>query len=332
MKLLSFIVPIYNSQKWLSDCLSSLLCQDIDYEEYEIICVDDGSTDNSLLIISDFKEKHPNVKVIKKSNSGVSESRNIGLANANGKYIWFVDSDDLIRENCLGFIKKLLMEYEPETVSFNVETVPEGYKSISKKNEEFKYLKDKSLKSYNNVWSSIISQKLIKDNNIHFLHGLKYGEDTLFQYYIYIYRKGENCSLTIKNSLYYYRQQSESAMHHKTEGSYDKHVNDLIEMARIYSKDYNKRIVDDSKKLNEVKMRQYMAIEGALAILPKSSFSCGSVLKDLTEEGLYPFPKMFWKVKKAKGLKNKLNAFLRMFFGVRPFYEVYFCLCKLFKV
>lgn len=331
MKLLSVIVPVYNSQKWLSDCLDSLLCQDLSPEEYEIICVDDGSTDASTDIISDFKRQYPNVRLIKKENGGVSDARNVGLENIFGKYVWFVDSDDLIRPNCFGFLKTILEEHGPETISFKIKMVPEDYK-ITEDTEPLVYTIDNSLKSYNNVWASIISADLIQQHNIRFQCKLRYGEDTLFQYYVYMYRMGNRASITVKNDLYFYRQQSDSAMHHKTVGAYDTHVQNLIELARIYQADYDRKIVSDEIKIKEVKMRQYMAIEGALTILPKSQYPLKDILKTLKGEGLYPYPMMLWKVKRAKGIKQKLNAFCRCLFGVRFFYKAYYGLCKLMRI
>ena len=326
--LLSFIVPIYNSEKWLHACLQSLVEQDLAIEEYEIICIDDGSTDGSADIVAEYRKQYGNIKLVQKTNGGVSAARNTGLDYACGRYIWFVDSDDLIRKNCLGFLKKILVEHDPEVVSFPMETVSEAYVPNPQEQVEFEYSVDARLKSYNNVWASIICTELIKAHNIRFHTGMKYGEDTLFHYNVYMYRKGEKPTLTVSNSLYYYRQQNASAMHHKTAGAYDKHIQDLLTMARIYQRDYNDQIADDPKKMSEVKMRQHMAVEGALALLPKSRYDCDEMLKKLTEEGLYPYPLMWWKVKKARGMKTKAISFVRMFFAVKFFYKIYFALFK----
>lgn len=324
MKLISMIVPIYNAEKWLYACLSSLLEQDLSTGEYEIICVDDGSTDGSADIVTGFQKKYSNINLLRKSNSGVSDARNMGMDHACGKYIWFVDSDDLIRRNCLGFLKQIIEKHDPETISFGVEFVPEAFEQKEEASAVYEYTVDESLKSYNNVWNSLICTELIRNHNIRFSSGLKFGEDTLFQYAVYMYRQGSRPSLSVKNPLYFYRQQNASAMHHRSEGAYDKHVQDLIEMARIYHRDYDNKIVDNQKKLREVKMRQCMAVEGALALLPKSRYRCNDILNTLTEEGLYPYPLMWWKVKRAKGLKAKAISFIRMLFAIKFFYKIYY--------
>lgn len=108
--LLSIIVPVYNVAPFLHDCLTSFFTQDADEHTYEVICVDDGSTDQSGAILDRCAAGHANMKVFHQKNAGVSAARNTGLDRAGGKYVWFVDSDDMIAANCLGAIKNRLEE------------------------------------------------------------------------------------------------------------------------------------------------------------------------------------------------------------------------------
>lgn len=100
--LLSIIVPVYNAEEYVKVCLDSLLHQNFD--NYEIICVNDGSRDNSLSILLDYEKINHKIKVINKENGGVSSARNMGINSASGKWIWFVDSDDYIPFNCLDYL------------------------------------------------------------------------------------------------------------------------------------------------------------------------------------------------------------------------------------
>ncbi len=100
---LSIIIPVYNGEQYISACLDSCLEQDI--SDYEIICINDGSVDNSLCILKEYSAKHPNIVLIDKENEGVSAARNDGLDASRGMYIMFVDADDLIQHNTLGLIK-----------------------------------------------------------------------------------------------------------------------------------------------------------------------------------------------------------------------------------
>lgn len=92
--MISVIIPVYNSEKYLPTCLESIF--NSTYQDFEIILVDDGSTDNSGIICDDFAAKEPRIKVIHKSNAGVAEARNDGLKNATGEYVAFMDNDDVI--------------------------------------------------------------------------------------------------------------------------------------------------------------------------------------------------------------------------------------------
>ena len=107
---LSVIVPVYNLENYISVTLESCLRQDIPSDEYEIICINDGSADKSEEIISQYTEKYPNIRLYTQANAGVSAARNKGIDLANGKYIWFVDGDDIIADNCLKVILSAVEE------------------------------------------------------------------------------------------------------------------------------------------------------------------------------------------------------------------------------
>ena len=91
----SVIVPCYNVEDYLADCLDSLVNQTIDKDQMEILCINDGSTDNTLSILREYEEKYTNVKVFTKENEGLSATRNYGIKRAKGKYMMYIDSDDM---------------------------------------------------------------------------------------------------------------------------------------------------------------------------------------------------------------------------------------------
>ena len=94
MSLVSVIVPVYNVAKYLPQCLESLLAQT--YANFEVICIDDGSTDNSLQILEDYQQKDLRIKFFSKKNGGPSLTRNYGMQKAKGEYVCFLDSDDFV--------------------------------------------------------------------------------------------------------------------------------------------------------------------------------------------------------------------------------------------
>ena len=97
--VVSVIIPVYNVEKYLEECIDSVLAQT--YQNIEIILVDDGSTDSSGLICDRYAEKNTNISVIHQKNSGLSAARNSGLNKANGDYIYFLDSDDYISADAI---------------------------------------------------------------------------------------------------------------------------------------------------------------------------------------------------------------------------------------
>lgn len=107
---ISIIIPVYNVEKYIEKCLLSCIKQDISYENYEIIVVNDGSPDNCITIVERIAKDHLNIRIINQENQGLSGARNTGIKHARGEYIWFVDSDDYIEENCLGRIVSYLKD------------------------------------------------------------------------------------------------------------------------------------------------------------------------------------------------------------------------------
>lgn len=95
-KNLSIIIPMYNAELFIGRCLNSILEQQIDPTRYEIIIVNDGSTDNSTVIVEDYRKQHSHIKLLSQKNQGQSVARNRGIREASGEYLWFVDADDFL--------------------------------------------------------------------------------------------------------------------------------------------------------------------------------------------------------------------------------------------
>ena len=104
--LFSIIIPVYNVEKYLRECLESVLCQT--YEDWETICINDGSTDGSATILEEYAAKDSRFKVISQSNGGLSVARNSGLEAASGDYVLFLDSDDYLEKDALSVIAESL--------------------------------------------------------------------------------------------------------------------------------------------------------------------------------------------------------------------------------
>ena len=180
--MISIIVPIYNSEKYLRKTLDSLYNQS--YKDFEVILVNDGSIDKSLQICEEYQLKNKNTKLITLQNSGVSNARNEGLKNAKGEYICFWDSDDIIDNNYLEEMIKLINDSDIGICSYEV---------IKNKNNESKIIhsmNNKSVKEVfvslilnellNPLWNKIYKKEIIKKYNIKFDKNINWGEDLLF--------------------------------------------------------------------------------------------------------------------------------------------------------
>ncbi|MBR6737913.1 MAG: glycosyltransferase family 2 protein [Clostridia bacterium] len=323
----SIIVPIYNVAPFLEDCLNSLLNQDIQKDEYEIICVNDGSKDNSLDILNEYANKYSCVKVITQENMGVSGARNTGIKESKGEYIWFVDGDDWAKPNCISEILNLMYKENASQCVFLLDGGTLGYQ------EDFSFKID-SYSVINNRTSTpsacrwFFNRSIIINNNLTFKLGIKYGEDTLFvcQYSEYI----KNTKTVIINSEkpYYYRQNQGSAMNQKNRESLIKGMNDMIEIAKEYKQYRLKNTDSDFKK--EVEVREGAAIAGALFSAARiKGMNVKELLKDLKSEGLYPYKLQFWTLKEKVGAKGKLLNIIKLLFPLKWYYLM---VCAIFKI
>ena len=122
--ILSFILPCFNVASYIAACLDSLLNQDIPHEEYEIICVNDCSTDDTRDIILSYQKKYPNILLIDHTvNSKSGPSRNTGIENARGRYVWFVDADDMIKPKVLSFLLDICEKDQLDELFFNFDAI-----------------------------------------------------------------------------------------------------------------------------------------------------------------------------------------------------------------
>lgn len=114
---LSIIIPVYNVEKYIEKCLNSCINQSVPCNEYEVILINDGSPDNSLSIMERIAENHKNITIISQQNQGQSIARNNGLPLAKGEYVWFVDSDDWIRNDAISIILDIIEKNKPDIIN-----------------------------------------------------------------------------------------------------------------------------------------------------------------------------------------------------------------------
>lgn len=181
---ISFIIPVYNAEKYLEGCLQSISNQS--FVDFEILVVNDGSTDNSLEILNQYQKIEPRLKIFSQENKGVSVARNVGMENAWGEYLTFVDADDVLAPDILSSLYSEIKNSFHDLVIANFKS-KNGNREIDFKNIEKDYISKEELISDFITWklkirlgSFLIKNSLIKNNNLKFEERLKYAEDVHF--------------------------------------------------------------------------------------------------------------------------------------------------------
>lgn len=216
MPTVSIILPIYNVEPYLRECIDSCIEQ-VDAPDYEIILVDDGSTDNCGAICDEYALLHDNIKVVHQRNSGLAAARNAGLAVAGGRWILFVDSDDFIDKSLLSRCFKAIKHYgDVDMVQFAYCHVDDsGLPLDVVKGVRYNRLYN-SLEEYGSergyrweAWSFLARRDIIEQHDLYFDEKLRFAEDVHYtmRYLYYCDR-----IVTIAIPLYYYRQRAGSMM------------------------------------------------------------------------------------------------------------------------
>ncbi len=191
----SLIIPFYNAAPYLRRCLDSVLSQDL--AEYEIICINDGSTDGSLPIAEEYADLFENIRIISQENHGLSHARNRGMEAASGEYILFVDSDDYLEKNVLGKLysecsghRLDMLDYRVDIVSGTgkVKMYPEASKTtgVSDGRSYFTgFIARIGRQPFVSAWSHMYRRKFLFENGLKFIDGRKY-EDLVFTATAYV--------------------------------------------------------------------------------------------------------------------------------------------------
>ena len=274
--ILSFIVPVYNVEEYLEECLDSLVQQDIPYDEYEIICIDDGSTDKSGEILDDYAKKYNNIIVIHKENGGVSSARNCGIDIARGKYIWFVDADDFIRKNCLSAVKSKIEENKYDTIRIWLYSFNHGEKIT------FDNITQNMCPKEANTFSVtyIVKKEHIINNAIYWDSRVAYAEDAIFMLQLKRFLKS---SIKINDFIaYFYRQRPGSAMSYNL----NKKIQSRINGALVCDEIIQGKKVGDIEGAHRFKYISVVKIMEMAIKLPKTERD--KIIKELKTKKIFP--------------------------------------------
>ena len=284
---LSFIVPVYNTEKYLTECLDSLLDQDIPHEEYEIICVNDGSTDGSLKILREYEKTHANIRVINQPNGGVCVARNTGLDAAEGGYIWFVDSDDFILRKCLGELRAKAGETGADRITVGVYT----FREELTEQERFAARSNKLIPNAHfhdtTVWDSILLREFLMAHNCKFHYpDMTHSEDTLYMHELL--EHGPNIAVC-DSTMYFYRNRPGSAMTATGREKYQKFLLSHMCYCEMVFRSYHRGARDTIKTANLC----MDALWQTLWFSTKLPFrERRKILRKLKSEGIWPIKRL----------------------------------------
>ena len=207
MEKISVIVPVYNVEGYLSNCLDSIICQS--YKHLEIICVNDGSTDNSPGILEEYARKDNRIIIITQKNAGLSAARNTGISAATGNYVGFVDSDDWIDQDTYqSAFEEFRKDDSIDIVCWGANVIAEdGYTVNVEPSRKYhkicltgkhKIDRENVLKTQVTTWNKLYKSSIIKQNNLTFPDGLLYEDNVFFWKYIV------NCKYGFYLNQYFY--------------------------------------------------------------------------------------------------------------------------------
>lgn len=301
---LSLIIAVYNIRQYVGECIESCINQDdVSADDYEIIIVNDGSTDDSAYIVERKIKGVPNARMLTKVNGGLSDARNYGLKNAMGEYIWYIDGDDIIATNAVRVIldaiqlqaQVFLIDYF-ELISgnniikrsFSEKRLPggifNGCHMIEREEIPFPPMM---------AWLQIQKKDFIVDNGLHFLLGIK-SEDLEYTSKLFAVAT-KVCH--IKNNLYYYRLNREDSIMNKRENDI-KWIENLL---RIY------KSVDEytfSVRASENYRSRVLSVIGTHVIysLYSQSYYCYKMSNEIIKNSKIDIYNVLLSQKNMKGL------------------------------
>lgn len=308
MKKLSIIVPVYNVELFVGRCLESCVNQDIAFDDYEIIVVNDETPDNSMDVVKEYCLRYPHIRIVNRKNGGLSAARNTGLKEAQGKYVWFIDSDDRIEHNCLGHLITKLETDNLDVLCFGLKLdFPDGHTIIHP------VVHDGNEKIHTGrrficsvgvapaAWAAIFRRDFLLDHNLTFYEGILH-EDQEFTPRAYCLANRIEYTDT---PIYYYYQREGSIMKSKRNG---KRCRDLLTVADSLYKFAQKHLESDSAPYKAIMGRVYFCVSQSLAFYSSDIFP----LSTYRSKPYYPMNTAFVD----DSLKNKLrlaNISLRLY-------------------
>ena len=232
-------VSVFNIENYIEECLNSIIQQT--YTNLEILCVNDGSTDNSLQLLKEFSKKDARIKILDQKNQGLSSTRNAGISNASGKYIYFIDGDDFISENYIQAMVNCLEKGNAKVVHNPNYTI--YFKKNHSKNEIINvYFKDsfETNRITHSTWSKLFDLSFLKETKLNFYEGLKHQDYEFWNKFI----AHLDILLFCHDEMYFYRQRLDSITSiSENKNNYNTHILTCIKSIANYHNENKDKLV-----------------------------------------------------------------------------------------
>lgn len=305
--LVSIIVPVYNVEQYLKECLDSLIAQT--YSKIEIICVEDCSTDGSLDLLNEYSSKYKQIKVVRHDkNQGLSQARNTGMKYAQGEYIAFVDSDDFVSDD---YIEKLLAVLEENQSDMSISSIKDFIEDKKEKlsasytdlvpNALLKIKSNENLENYFQdlpvmAWAKLYKRSFLEKNKLRFIKGLLHEDEP---WSLLVWNLTKKISYA-SDATYFYRKRSNSitAKRNNVDFTYAKKYLTLLKVlhrinVRLYRNNISSKAFFDVYEYQILKMTYWTVKKINRSSVIEKKEDLGIKYKYFLETSLNPRPSFF---------------------------------------
>lgn len=314
-------MPIYNVRDYIEDCIRSIINQNL--EHYEIICIEDCSVDGTREMVDELKVKYPITVIYNAENRGVCYSRNEGIYHSRGRYIWFIDPDDLLVPGIARQYLKKAIEQGADFVIGNYRKIPETF-SILEDNKNiqcsfkmcdysFEIPSDEHGIGMNAIWAGPLKREFLLRNKLFFREGLIAQEDTLFYYEM---KQNDMRVLKTEKIGYLYRQRESSIMHMCSDEKNINYYKSMIAMFSVYHEKLESEKYRNRKELCQRIHHTQENITWTLAMIKDEKY-VHEEFEQLNISGIYPYRLRWHLLKTSRPMKLKIMMFL---LPIKPFF------------
>ena len=323
----SFCLPCYRVGAYLKDCVDSIVNQPFDGISYEIICVDDCSSDDTYDNLISISNKYPQVRVYQNEvNKGVSYSRNRMIDIARGEYIWFVDPDDMLIHGAVEYVRRAQSLCADALLGNYIRVGEDGSHSFDLSYNDFKndvieltadfMPTDAKGTRMSACWAGVFKKDFLSLNKLRFNENMIAQEDTLF-YYQFGLRTDK--VYKAKTYCYYYRIRQSSVMHSRSDERAKKYYFSMLEMLRVYREHYDSGDYNNKKILKDKILHSRQNVATCLASIRDDAFF-KEQLKAIKKQKIYPF---WFRPKTLIGREALPVRLLKFLIPIEPMFYFY---------